>query len=142
MAVRKPNSEEFLDCTLDEYIAKRYIEKIANTKRRNIEFTLTFAQYKKLITTKKCYFTGIEMTVDYDNTSDSDKKPLNAFTLDRIDANIGYTNENTVACCHLMNYAKSGFESRLRTLDGGGELFEEVLKGLSFLYQDRYEVKE
>lgn len=71
--------------TLDVSICKSYINKARNADQRGIAFDLSFRKFKQLRTAKKCFYTGEELT---DETR----------TIDRIDASIGYTDTNVVAC--------------------------------------------
>ena len=79
-------------------LAIRYVRKLQSCKGRNIEFKLSLKRYKQLIITKRCFYTGVLM-----NDREHDPKQL---TLDRIDASIGYTDGNTVACCLDINRKK------------------------------------
>lgn len=80
-------------------LAKKYISKSQSSEQRKIKFELTFPQYKKLMKTKKCYYTGVIL-----NSKENDP---NQRTLDRIDSSIGYTAENTVACSNIINKKKT-----------------------------------
>lgn len=75
-------------------LAARYVRKAKSSAERGIDFTLTFAQYRRLVSTKKCAYTGKILTEDN-------------FSLDRIDASKGYVPGNVVACDQEFNRAKS-----------------------------------
>lgn len=64
---------------------------------RNKEFNLTFADVKRLVKRKTCYYTGLKFD-----------QSLNDYqlTIDRIDSNIGYVRGNVVACLNAVNAAK------------------------------------
>ena len=49
----------------------------------------------------KCYYTGIEMDIVMD------KKTAKNISVDRLDSNIGYTENNVVLCCLSINYCKN-----------------------------------
>ena len=106
---------------IDVYVAEKYLKKIANAKLAKHEFQLTFNEYKRLITRKHCYYTGIELT--------SKRAGANILqtdcTLDRIDNTKGYVNGNVVACCHAFNKLKSTFENPCSLLT-----IKNALKGL------------
>ena len=88
----------------DLKIASRYISKATNAKQKNTEFTLSLTQFKKLCKTKTCYYTGIILDIENQNSP-------NYLTLDRIDSTIGYTKNNTVAATSCANQFKALFES-------------------------------
>ena len=79
-------------------IAKKFVAKAQSSAQRNIPFMLNFTEYKRLIHTRTCYYSGVELTFEpnLDNT----------FTLDRIDADYGYISTNVVACSNKMNQKK------------------------------------
>lgn len=79
----------------DLKVAQKYISLSTNANSRKLEFSLTLNHVRKLLTAKKCYFTGAVFT-------DSVKR-----TVDRLDASKGYTIENTVACTLEFNQKKN-----------------------------------
>lgn len=85
------------DVVTDITVAEHYISKMKNAKKRKIEFTLSLSDMRKLLSRKTCYYTGIKFS----------DEPKYYKTLDRIDASKGYTAENTVACCHIINKIKN-----------------------------------
>lgn len=86
----------------DFTLIKKYQNKVHSSRDRKIPFLLTFAQYKRLLSRKTCYYSGVRFgTV-----------PSMKLTLDRIDANIGYTVANTVPCLDVINQAKALFENK------------------------------
>lgn len=98
-------------------IAKKFINKAQSSESRNIPFMLSFAEYKRLMNTRKCYYTGVELTF---NTGEH-----NSFTLDRIDASIGYVPGNVVACSHKFNQKKKDL-----TIHDMRQLFKKLKKRL------------
>lgn len=82
----------------DVELAERYLKKKENAMSRGIEFNLSFSDYKKLGKKTTCHYSGIK----FSNNQYSGFKR----SLDRIDCNLGYTKENTVACCVLVNSLK------------------------------------
>jgi hypothetical protein len=88
----------------DLEIAKAYVNKARNAESRDIEFTLPFSEYKKLVTKKKCYYTGMSITKGLENSA-------HELTIDRIDSTKGYVTGNCVACSHYFNKLKSVFEN-------------------------------
>lgn len=90
---------------LDLYVAKKYVNKVKNCATDGITFELSFAQFKRLITTKHCKYTGILLTYQEGVLQvDSD------VTIDRIDNSKGYIKGNVVACCHGYNAFKAIIE--------------------------------
>ena len=81
------------DVVPDAYLATRYLMKRSDAIRRHIKFTLSLKEYKKLLESNKCFFTGEILT--YENRS-----------LDRVDNSIGYTKDNTVVCEEGLNKRK------------------------------------
>ena len=64
---------------------------------RNKEFNLTFADVKKLVKRKTCYYTGLKFDPNLNDYQ---------LTIDRVDSNIGYVKGNVVACLSAVNAAK------------------------------------
>lgn len=98
----------------DIEIANKYVSKAKSSQVRGIDFTLTFTEYKRLLRTTKCWYTGMVLTKHDPNLPSH-------FTLDRIDASVGYTKINTVACSNYMNQKK-----RDLTLDDLKMLFKKL----------------
>jgi len=92
----------------DVDIATRYVEKAENAKLKGYVFELTFSEYKRLTSTKRCAYTG-EIFSDYVDGIPVDK--FRARTLDRIDNTKGYVKGNVVACIYGINSLKSNIEN-------------------------------
>ncbi len=109
---------------MNEYkLAMKYLSKSKSSLDRGIDFELTIAQFKKLRSAKRCFYTGIELTKSGDNVvSGTD------LSLDRIDSSLGYTKENVVPCCHLFNQIKAIFEQQNCPLSTS-----HVIQGLAVL---------
>jgi hypothetical protein len=79
--------------------------KVLNSKHRAIRKGFEFELTEEIIKDKlekqkgKCYFTNIELTF---NSHD-----WHSMSFDRLDVNVGYTNENTVLVTRFVNIAKS-----------------------------------
>lgn len=80
-------------------IAKKLMRIAQSAENRNIKFDMSFAKVKKLMNTKKCFFTGVEL--DKENNG-----APNYITFDRVDADGGYTDDNVVACSNEFNQKK------------------------------------
>ena len=92
MEARKADNE-----ALDDYtIAKKLVQLKQSADSRKISFSLHFSTVKKLLSSKTCYYTGKTFT----------KKGENSRTIDRVDPNKGYTDDNVVACTSSINLKK------------------------------------
>jgi hypothetical protein len=80
-------------------LAEKYINLHKSAMRRGKEFNLDIADVRKLLKTKKCFYTGVTLTeIEGDNYQR---------TVDRIDNTRGYVKGNVVACSHLANQIKN-----------------------------------
>jgi len=89
-------------------IARRYITKVDYARAKGIKFSLNFYEYKRLVTAKKCRYTGIDLTHTASNTG---AKIPTYVTIDRIENSIGYVTGNVVPCCHAYNSFKAMIEN-------------------------------
>lgn len=124
MAVKRPFN--MTPSEFDLYAAKHLVWKAENAKKRGIEFNLTVASMKNLLSAKKCYYTGIGLTK---STGKESELALSDFTIDRIDGSKGYVKGNVVACCHAANQMKNQFESLgIVGLKAGRSIFDKAIK--------------
>lgn len=87
----------------DELVmVQKYLNTASSSKRRGIPFCLSYSEFKRLKLRKTCYYSGVRLT----------DSGLTQITLDRVVSSIGYTVENTVACCDAINQAKALFENQ------------------------------
>lgn len=92
----------------DTFVSVKLLHKQIQCARRGIEFALTFTDMKRLMSRKRCYYSGVELTVD----------GLHSLSLDRIDNTKAYSRENTVACSAYINALKNELlESKVATRD-------------------------
>lgn len=89
----------------DVRLAKQYQSKADNAKSRGISFTLSFNEYKRLKSAKRCKLTGIELS-----NGDGGNIKANHLTIDRIDCSKGYELGNVIAVCHAANSFKAILE--------------------------------
>ena len=123
MAVKRPFN--MTPSEFDLYAAKHLVWKAENAKKRGIEFNLTVASMKNLLSAKKCYYTGIGLT----KSTGNGEMRLSDATIDRIDVTKGYTSGNVVACCHAANQMKNQFESLgIVGLKAGRNIFDKAIK--------------
>ena len=87
----------------DIKLAEKYMAKKNNANQRSISFELSLKRFRQLMNTKKCIYTGIEFIDNHGQFGRS---------LDRIDANKGYTDKNTVACIISINQLKSNLNAK------------------------------
>lgn len=112
------------DPQFDLYVAKKMSAKSQNARDRGIEFNLTFASMRNLLSAKKCYYTGLQMT-----KSSGVKQIGSDLTIDRIDASKGYVKGNVVACCYAANQLKSQVEKAgLAGIKMGARVFNRTIK--------------
>lgn len=87
----------------DIALARKYVNKANSCIDRGIPFELSFNEYKRLMTLKRCFYTRLPLT-------------HKLRTLDRVDNALGYTKENTVACHCDFNAIKSVWENPVNSL--------------------------
>lgn len=100
-----PKPQDMTAAQWDLYVARKLNSKAQNAKDRGIEFTLTFQAMKNLLSSSKCYYTGVSLTKGSDSTPKASD-----LTIDRIDPSKGYEKNNCVAACHAFNQMKSYVE--------------------------------
>lgn len=83
----------------DAALARLYLYKLNSCLERRIPWELSLAELRQIAKRKTCYYSGEKFV--------HQELHRNRITLDRIDSSIGYTKENTVACCHWVNQLKS-----------------------------------
>jgi len=83
---------------IDIQIAKKMVTIQTSAASRNIPFDLSFAETRKLMNAKKCFFTGKLLN---EKNNDPNKR-----SFDRIDNKKGYINGNVVACAEAFNKRK------------------------------------
>ncbi len=88
------------DLWSDEYIRTRIYETRGRAHTRMLDFDLTFDDLKRILNEQdwRCHYTGIKFT--------NDPRDRYNWSIDRKDSNLGYTLDNVVACCMLINMQK------------------------------------
>ena len=106
---------------------KCYEKKCRKLKR---EFNITL-EYFRMITKMNCYYCEVEPGNRHKTISkDKEWEEINTYIyngLDRIDSNLGYTEENVVPCCKICNTAK---------MDYPQDQFIEWLKRIANKFKD------
>ena len=80
-------------------VAYKMVQINRSAKKRNIKFGMSLSKVKALLKTKKCFYTGVEMNHIHED--------VNQLTFDRVDNEKGYTDDNVVACCRIINMRKT-----------------------------------
>lgn len=102
----------------DTFVSVKLLHKQIQCARRGIEFALTFTDMKRLMSRKRCYYSGVELTVE----------GVHSLSLDRIDSTKGYSKDNTVACSAYINSLKNDvLESKVVTRDISPKELKRVL---------------
>ena len=99
----------------DVDIAQKLLAIKSSADSRGIEFNLTLRKVKKLLSTKKCYISGVELN--------KVQKDDNQLTFDRLDNSKGYIDDNVVACSLRMNRLKGEL-----TIEDITMLYKSVVK--------------
>ena len=101
-------------------IARKMCSKADNAKQRGLEYSLSFADVKRLMLRKTCFYSKRKFT-----DVGGDKR-----TFDRIDSKLGYTKANTVACTSSMNKLKNRL---LEELDVNLVVVKRMIKSIEDL---------
>ena len=109
------NPPEKVDWQLQ--VSGKFIQLSQSAKKRDKEFTLTLKDVDKLLKQKTCYYTDAEFgTGDYKRT------------IDRVDPEKGYVEDNVVACTHWANQFKNDlFEKPSRDYDKNIEMIYKIV---------------
>tara|TARA_R100001530_G_C4290723_1_gene147942 strand:- start:401 stop:802 length:402 start_codon:yes stop_codon:yes gene_type:complete len=98
--------------SLRHYARDKFSKQKSQSKKRGIEWTITFEDVWELLKKQKgnCSVTGIKMT--YHKVKDVKNKRMGTgvdtnISFDRIDARKGYTADNVRLVCYAVNYMKS-----------------------------------
>jgi hypothetical protein len=80
----------------DLFVAKKMLHLSQSANSRGLEFSLSFKTVKRLLECKRCYYTNDLF----------EEVGLKSRTIDRVDAAIGYLDNNVVACTSEINSKK------------------------------------
>jgi len=100
-----PGNLEASRAEVDKDLCYDYITAYNRAKERGIEFTLSLKKYKSLMKIKYCYYSGILLT------NGSTSAPTYR-TLERLDSEGPYSDDNVVACCQRLNQAKTNLSPK------------------------------
>jgi len=96
----------------DIYVANKLVALKKSADQRKLRFGVTFAKLKRELNRKRCYYTGI--VIDH-------SKPPSHISIDRIDNDKGYTDDNIVGCSVAANQFKANL-----TIEEIGKLYEKI----------------
>ena len=92
--IQKVLTSEDFTYRSDYSLAQLFVYQYDKAKEHNTTCNLSFTKFKKLQKTKRCQYSGVEITKDN-------------FSIDRIDNSLGYTDTNVLVCDVSLNKAKS-----------------------------------
>lgn len=103
----------------DSYLSILLQSCRGNARKRNREFSLTKELIIDLLKKQdnKCYYSGEELSLD--------RKLFNTVSVDRVDPQKGYTEDNVVLCCYRVNVVKNNL-----THDDFVELCTKISKNM------------
>ena len=82
---------------------KKSVEYRVFKKRTQVEFTLTYEDFLRIIKSGRCHYCHLPLVWARHDMNNNGSR----YYLDRKDNDLGYTRNNSVPCCTRCNYAKS-----------------------------------
>ena len=82
----------------DLKVARKLLRIHQSANDRKVSCTLSFKKLKSLLKVTKCYYTGIELNFIEGHD--------NQLTIDRVDNDLGYQDDNVVVCSKRINCLK------------------------------------
>lgn len=82
----------------DLQLAKKMVNLSKSAEDRGIEFNISFSKMKQLFRKNKCEITGVEFVMSQDS--------INYPSIDRLDNDRGYLDDNVVICTRYINGLK------------------------------------
>lgn len=101
--------------SFDTLVALKYLHKKVQADNRGIEFTLSLSDMSRLMKAKRCYYTGVELTLGGSL----------GLSFDRLDSTLGYTRSNTISCSAIANTLK---ENLMESCDVQQHLSKKEIK--------------
>lgn len=96
----------------DAQLVQKWTSLRQSAKSRNIKFTISLNKLRRLMNQKTCFFTKVAFGI-----GDS------AMSIDRIDTNAGYSDDNVVACTIKINSLKANLTEEVIT-----QLYKGIVK--------------
>lgn len=87
----------------DLQVARKLIQLSDSAKSRKLDFNLGLTDVKRLLSRKRCAYTGMVLT----KAEPNQKLKRSDRTIDRIDSTKGYVKGNVIAVSHLANQLKN-----------------------------------
>lgn len=123
---------EVLDLTLspevaiDMQVARKYMQLASSARSRGKDFELSIVDVRRLLTLKRCEYTGVELT-----QGDGTAPIATDRTIDRLDSTQGYVRGNVYAVCHQANHLKNAlFENQGSGVYTGIDFVEKLTAGI------------
>jgi hypothetical protein len=118
----------------DKQLVKKWSSLESSAKSRGIPFNISLKHLAKLLGAKRCFYTGLE----FDDNVEELKR-----SIDRVDSDLGYTDDNTVPCIKRINELKSNlsYKELVWIFQGMGKHFRrrgkdlKVLRGKTLNYE-------
>lgn len=98
----------FIGLGFDQFLCTYYTNKLSSAATKNLDFSLSLAEMRKLLLTKRCPITGVELTHGMAGTNLPRSTDL---TIDRLDNSKGYIKGNVMAMSYAANQVKGGIEA-------------------------------
>lgn len=105
--VEPTDGRSFSGMPSDVSFANAYTNKASNAKSRNINFGLTFEDFKEVYSNKICSVSGNTLT------HNQSANGMERYSLERVDPNKGYVRGNVIPMAHDLNQAKSHLDKFL-----------------------------
>lgn len=115
----------------DASVANYYQGKLSSCKSRGISFELTLMECHALLAAKICHYSG----------KGFDKNGPGCLTLERINPDIGYTPENTVAVRSGTNNQKSQLDAFVKGTEIPEEMKIKLLRKATYQLEKKLKAK-
>ena len=127
---------QFVDLPDDYGIAIAYAKKVANARERNINFELTFHQFRELFLCDTCCVSGNKLI------HGGNPVGMNQHSLDRVDPSKGYVVGNCVVMAATLNTVKSDVDKLLANVQASDEHKLKILYKAEHVLRKRIKEKE
>jgi len=103
-ASQQPKKSKPYEKPTDLDVAAKFMSLNSNAINRGKEFSLSLVDVRRLLTKKRCEYTGVELTKASSALANGTDR-----TIDRLDPNLGYIPGNVFAVSHQANSLKNVF---------------------------------